>query len=117
MASGEGESSQKFNVSEPGSVHETTGASVSVRKKKKYNGEDHVDTYLLNQIAKHVKHEELGTLARDLTIEETTYSKKAAPKDQIWQVSRGKIISNILLNFFFGLCHLSQKILSKSCFL
>ena len=92
MASGEGIS----KVSEPDSVHKTQESSVGVgvRKKRKYNGGDPVDTYLLNQIAKHIKYEELGSLARDLSIEDTVYSNKAAAKDQIWQVSRRKSIEN-----------------------
>ena len=62
------------------------GVSASVRKKGRYNGKDLVDDYLLNQIAKYVKYDELGTLARDLSIEGTAYENVAAPKDKIFKV-------------------------------
>ena len=61
---------------------------VSVRKKEEYIGEDAVDTHLLNQIAKHIKYEELGVLARDLNIDKNLYVNIPTQKDQIWEVSR-----------------------------
>ena len=61
---------------------------ISVRKKGKYNGDDRVDTYLLNQIAKHLNYGRLGTLARDLNINKSVYSHIENPEDKIWEVSR-----------------------------
>ena len=69
---------------------------ISVRKKGKYNGEDQVDTYLLNQIAKHMKFEKLGTLARDLNIDNSVYNHIENQEDKIWEVS----INNIWLAHF-----------------
>ena len=65
------------------------GGSVglSVRKKGRYKGDDPVDTYLLNQIAKHVKIERLGTLARDLNIDKSVYNHVENQDDKIWEVS------------------------------
>ena len=42
-----------------------------------------VDAYLLNQVTKHVKPDELGSLARDLDIDEAVYSNIAVAKDSI----------------------------------
>ena len=61
---------------------------LSVRKKGKYKGDDLVDKYLLNQIVKHFKYEELGTLARDLNIEQNFNTNIPSRKDQIWEVSK-----------------------------
>ena len=60
---------------------------LSVRKKGKYQGDDPVDTYLLNQIAKHIKFEKLGTLARDLNIDKSVYNHIENQDDKIWEVS------------------------------
>ena len=76
----------KSNVSVPGTTQ--THFHVGARKKGKYNGDDPVDTYLLNQIAKHVKFERLGALARDLNIEKSVYNHIENPDDKIWEVSR-----------------------------
>ena len=78
----EGESDLCQPASESGKVR------VSIRKSGKYNGEDQVNTYLLNQMAKHIKYERLGTLARDLNIEKSAYNHIENQEDKIWEVSR-----------------------------
>ena len=71
------------NISESPSMIAHSGIRLSVRKKGKYHGNDPVDTYLLNQIAKHVRIERLGTLARDLNIEKSVYSLIENQEDKI----------------------------------
>ena len=61
-------------------------ASEQEEGKFRYSETDKVDTYLLNQVTKHVNHEELGSLARDLDVEDTVYSSIAVPKDRIYKV-------------------------------
>ena len=72
----------------PSHGNKQSGVRVSVRKKHKYCGTDLLDSYLLNQIAKHVRHERLGMLARDLNIEETVYIHTTNQYDTIWKVSK-----------------------------
>ena len=48
-------------------------------EKKKYESDDGVDEYLVNQVAKHVLHDKLGRLSGDLRISSTEYSKITAP--------------------------------------
>ena len=48
----------------------------------KYTGEDRVDAYLLNQVAKHVNHEEIRSFATDLFVWESVYSNIPGPKDK-----------------------------------
>ena len=67
-------------------------ASVTVRKKGKYEGGDKVDEFILNQVAKHVIYGQLGSLSRDLGISDTEYGKITAPNvfpqnEQIYKVS------------------------------
>ena len=62
-------------------------ASDPKKVKYRYCETDKVDVYLLNQVTKHVNHDELGSLARDLDVEETVYSNIAGPKDRIYKVS------------------------------
>ena len=45
-----------------------------------------VDTYLLNQIAKHVNFKELGSMARDLGVQESAYINMSSPMDKAYQV-------------------------------
>ena len=59
-----------------------------VRKKGKYNASDKVDEWLLNQIVKRVKIEEIGSLARDLRISPEVYRSLEAPRDKIFEVNR-----------------------------
>ena len=69
-------------------THQERGdVGLSVRKKGKYQGDDPVDTYLLNQIAKHIKFEKLGTVARDLNIDKSVYNHIENQDDKIWEVS------------------------------
>ena len=63
-----------------------TMASGSKEKKYRYCETSKVDAHLLNQVTKHVNHYELGSLARDLDIDEAVYSNIAVPKDRIYQV-------------------------------
>ena len=51
----------------------------SVRKKGKYEADDRVDEYLVNQVAKHVQYNKLCRLSRDLGISSTEYTKITAP--------------------------------------
>ena len=64
----------------------------SVRKKGRYSGDDTLDEYLLNQVAKFIKYGQLGPLSRDLGVSQTEYEKITAPNtfqqnDQIFKVS------------------------------
>ena len=64
-----------------------------VRKKGTYGGKDFVDQFLLNQVAKHVKLDQLGSMSRDLGVRDSEYMKITAPnvfseKDQIYKVSK-----------------------------
>ena len=54
-----------------------------------YQEHDSVDDYLLNQISKHIFHDQLGTLSRDLGISNAEHQRavlKKSPQDQIFQV-------------------------------
>ena len=99
-------SKDKPEVEGESNLHQPSQSSgsvrVGVRKKGKYAGEDRVDTYLLNQIAKHIKHEELGVLARDLNIHKNVYENIPTQKDQIWEVSR--ITQSFSLTLFLINC-------------
>ena len=44
-------------------------------KKPKYDGDKKVDEWLLNQVVKHVNHDEIGSFARDLEVPESVYSR------------------------------------------
>ena len=73
------------------------GDTVLVRKKVKYGGQDNVDEFLLNQVAKHVKYDQLGAVSRDLGITGVEYRRITTPntfsqKDQIYKVSKPKFI-------------------------
>ena len=59
-------------------------ASDPKKRKYRYSERDKVDTYLLNQITKYVKPDELGSLARDLDIDEAVYSNITVAKDRIY---------------------------------
>ena len=61
-------------------------ASDPKKGKYRYSETDKVDAYLLNQITKHVNPDELGSLARDLDIDETVYSNITVAKDRIYKV-------------------------------
>ena len=63
----------------------------SLRKKRSYGGQDPVDPFLLNQVAKHVKYDKLGSMSRDLGVSDTEYMKITAQNvftqnDQIYKV-------------------------------
>ena len=67
--------------------------TVHLRKKAKYGGQDPVDPFLLNQVAKHVKYDKLGSMSRDLGVSDTEYMKITAQNvfsdnDQIYKVSK-----------------------------
>ena len=73
------------------------GGTVLVRKKGKYGGQDNVDDFLLNQVAKHVKYDQLSAMSRDLGISDAEYKKITAPntfsqKDQMYKVSNSIFI-------------------------
>ena len=55
-------------------------------KKPKYGGESKVDEWLLNQVVKHVNHDEIGSLARDLEVPESVYSSITKDKDKAFKV-------------------------------
>ena len=55
-------------------------------KKPKYTGESKVDDRLLNQVVKHVNHDEIGSFARDLEVPESVYSSIAKEKDKTFKV-------------------------------
>ena len=55
-------------------------------KKPKYTGESKVDEYLINQVTKHVNHDEIAFMARDLGVEESVYSSIARDKDKTFKV-------------------------------
>ena len=58
----------------------------STRKEGKYDARDVVDVYLLNQVTKHVKPEELDSLARDLFVDESVYQGTDNPRNRVYKV-------------------------------
>ena len=56
------------------------------KKPKKYTGDDRVDEWLLNQVVKHVNHDEIGSFARDLEMEESVYINITKDKDKTFKV-------------------------------
>ena len=50
-----------------------------MRKKGRYEANDLLDEYLLNQLAKNVNYMKLCSFAKDLGITQTEYDKIAAP--------------------------------------
>ena len=62
-------------------------------QKKRYNDDDRVDEYLVNQVAKFVRYEKLGLFAKDLKIKERDLEIIMAPNylnphDRIAKVSK-----------------------------
>ena len=55
-------------------------------KKPKYGGDKKVDEWLLNQVVKHVNHDEIGSFARDLEVPESVYSSITKEKDKTFKV-------------------------------
>ena len=78
-------------------------ASDPKKRKYRYSETDKVDAYLLNQITKHVKPDELGSLARDLDIDEAVYRNIAVPKDRIYKVGFITFINNTNLTFLYNI--------------
>ena len=56
------------------------------QRKYRYCETSKVDAHLLNQVTKHVNPYELGSLARDLDIDEAVYSHITVAKDRIYKV-------------------------------
>ena len=56
------------------------------KKAKKYTGDDKVDEWLINQVVKHVNHDEIGSFARDLFVEESVYNNIIKDKDKTFKV-------------------------------
>ena len=56
------------------------------KKPQKYKGNDKVNEWLLNQVIKHVNHEKIGSLARDLEVEESVYSNVTKDDDRTFKV-------------------------------
>ena len=66
-------------------------STARLRKQRNYGGQDFVDQFLLNQVAKHVKYDKLGTMSRDLAVSDTEYTRITTPNvfsqnDQIYKV-------------------------------
>ena len=61
-------------------------ASEQEKGKYRYSETDKVDAYLLNQVIKHVNHEELDSLARDLFVDESIYENIQNPKNRAYKV-------------------------------
>ena len=59
----------------------------SSKKKRQYGCGDVADEWLINQIAKYVNHEKLGSLARDLEVDKSVYANITEPQDRIFEVS------------------------------
>ena len=55
-------------------------------KKPKYDGDKKVDEWLLNQVVKHVNHEEIGSFAAELRVEGSVYSNIPGTKDKALKV-------------------------------
>ena len=53
---------------------------------RKYTRYDKVDEWLLNQVAKHVDHDKIGSLARELVVEESVYSNISETEDKAFKV-------------------------------
>ena len=88
-------------------------ASVQKRGRFGCHGDDTLDEFLLNQVAKFVKYGQLGPLSRDLRISQTDYEKITAPNtfsqnDQIFRVSiLLSILSFILRHIYICLFYQS----------
>ena len=67
-------------------VFQVNSPAMASARKGQYGGGDVVDKYLMNQVMKYVKLDELGSLARDLGVDESVYETIAAPKDRIFKV-------------------------------
>ena len=78
-------------------------ASDPKKRKYRYSETDKVDAYLLNQITKHVKPDELGSLVRDLNIDEAVYGNITVPKDRIYKVGFITFINNTNLTFLYNI--------------
>ena len=78
-------------------------ASDPKKRKYRYSETDKVDAYLLNQITKHVKADELGSLARDLDIDEAVYGNITVPKDRIYKVGFITFINNTNLTLLYNI--------------
>ena len=59
----------------------------SSKKKRHYGGGEVMDEWLMNQVVKYVKHDKLGSLARDLQVDKSMYANIAGHEDRIFQVS------------------------------
>ena len=55
-------------------------------KKPNNTGDHKVTEWLLNQVVKHVNHDEIGSFARDLEVPESVYSSIAKEKDKTFKV-------------------------------
>ena len=55
-------------------------------KKPKYDGDTKVDEWLLNQVVKHVNHDEIGSFAAELRVEGSVYSNIPGTKDKALKV-------------------------------
>ena len=62
-----------------------------VSKKKKHTGDDRVDEWIPNQVVKDVNHDEIGSMARDVHVEESVYSSITKDKDKTFKVKRYRI--------------------------
>ena len=65
----------------------------SVRKKGLYEGDDRVEEFLVNQVAKFIRYEKLGLFAKDLKVKERELEIIMAPNylnahDRIGKVSK-----------------------------
>ena len=62
-------------------------ASPGKKQKLMYDGPNPVDDYLLNQVVKHVNPEELDSMARDLSVDESVYQGIQNPKNRVYKVN------------------------------
>ena len=67
-------------------------------KKAKYTGEDKVDEWLLNQVVKHVNHDEIGSFAAELRVERSVYSSIPGTKDKALKVRDLKVPKSVYNN-------------------
>ena len=78
------------NLQAPLSKYFVLGVQVSSKEDAeddgKYKAQATVDTYLLNQISKHVNFKELGSMSRDLGVQESSYINMSSPMDKAYQV-------------------------------
>ena len=92
-------------------------ASNVVEKKRRYEGQELLDEFLLNQVAKEVNVFKLSLFAKDLGIPQTEYNKITSPntftKDE--QIQRSRITSQNTFTQDEQIHHISRITSQNTC--